>query len=213
MTQKEAIDHICRKYAVTIREKSYTFIPNMGRNDLAVLFYELGYRSGAEIGVEEGRYSEVLCKANPRLTLYCVDPWVVYPGYRSYFDQKKVDEYYSSAVQRLAGTGCIFIKAFSMEAVKRFGDRSIDFVFIDANHSFISVVEDIYYWSQKVRSGGIIAGHDYIRRRKPTSTHVIQAVNGFTDAYRIHPWFVTGHREKIESMERDDSHSWFWLVP
>jgi hypothetical protein len=34
-------------------------------------------------------------------------------------------------------------------------------VYIDANHEYASVVEDIALWRPKVRKGGILAGHDY----------------------------------------------------
>lgn len=51
--------------------------------------------------------------------------------------------------------------AMSVEAAARMPDASADLVFIDADHQEASVRADILAWRSKVRSGGILAGHDY----------------------------------------------------
>jgi predicted O-methyltransferase YrrM len=51
----------------------------------------------------------------------------------------------------------------SVEASKTFEDKSVDFVFIDAGHTYEEVVEDIKSWLPKVKKGGFIGGHDYYR--------------------------------------------------
>lgn len=53
------------------------------------------------------------------------------------------------------------IEAPSEEASKLFSDESIDFVFIDANHEYLHVLEDLRAWYPKVKTGEIIAGHDF----------------------------------------------------
>lgn len=55
------------------------------------------------------------------------------------------------------------IKSDSTEAAALFDDRSLDFVFIDADHSYEAVKRDLLAWLPKVRPGGIIGGHDYPR--------------------------------------------------
>ena len=54
-----------------------------------------------------------------------------------------------------------FVHAASVDAAKRFADKSVDFVFIDADHSAKAVYEDLQAWVPKVRPGGVLAGHDY----------------------------------------------------
>ena len=49
----------------------------------------------------------------------------------------------------------------SINASKQFEKESIDFVFIDGDHSYESVKNDIKYWEPKVKENGLIIGHDY----------------------------------------------------
>jgi SAM-dependent methyltransferase len=49
----------------------------------------------------------------------------------------------------------------SVEASKRYADASLDFVFIDADHSYAAVARDIDAWRPKVKPGGWLSGHDF----------------------------------------------------
>lgn len=60
----------------------------------------------------------------------------------------------------------------SWDAATKFDDNSLDFVFIDADHKYQSVVNDILAWMPKVKIGGVLAGHDY-----PSYPGVVKAVN------------------------------------
>jgi hypothetical protein len=104
------------------------------------------------------------------------------------------------------------IKSFSVEASKEFEDGSLDFVYIDGNHEYAQTVADISAWDRKVRVGGIVAGHDYIRRRhNGYLMHVIEAVGGWVEAYQIAPLLILGRKEKKPTEKRDDSRSWFYV--
>ena len=52
----------------------------------------------------------------------------------------------------------------SVEAAKRVEDGSLDFVFIDGDHSYDGCKRDIAAWTPKVKLGGWIGGHDYSER-------------------------------------------------
>lgn len=186
-------------------------ITNVGRNDLARWFCELGFRAGVEIGVESGEYSEILCKSNPGLHLFSIDPWKAYKGYRDHVNQEKIDGFYKRASERLAPYGATLIKKFSLDAVKEFADQSLDFVYIDGNHNILNVIQDLYYWTPKVKFGGIIAGHDYVVHRPPTGMHVVEGVNAWVKAYRIAPWFILGCKAEVIGQTRDEARSFAWV--
>jgi len=55
----------------------------------------------------------------------------------------------------------------SEKAVTYFKDETLDFVYIDANHSYESCKQDIALWWPKVKKGGIFSGHDYLNEELP----------------------------------------------
>ena len=138
------------------------------RIELAKLFARLGFTRGAEIGVWWGRYSEILCRTNPNLKLLAVDDWRRNRTHRSYAGTKR----------RLAKLNVTIDRRSSMDAVVDVADESLDFVFIDADHKYASVCEDIREWSKKVRIGGIVSGHDYYKTRGE-NLGVINAVDEY----------------------------------
>ncbi len=208
----EVLDYIIKKYNLDINTNSMPIeIPNIGRNNLAEWFRELNFTIGVEIGVERGLYSEILIKSNPGMKLYSVDPWSPYHEYREHIGKTKFDELYNDAKNRLEPLGVTLIKKFSMDAVKDFKDRSLDFVYIDGNHSFQHCTNDIVEWSKKVKKGGIISGHDWVKHVAPIDIHVYEVTKAYTDSYRIIPWFILGSKAKIEGTIRDENRSFMWI--
>ena len=198
------LEYMLAKYQADPEAKPPTELQE-NRQGLAQLFRELKFTVGAEIGVEQGYYSEVLCRANPDLHLYCVDPWVTYTRYADHVSQSKLDRYYAEAIERLKPYHCVVLRVYSLQAVREFESDSLDFVYIDGNHEFEFVVNDIIGWHKVVRPGGIISGHDYRRDKADRIPfHVKQAVQAYTDAYRIRPWFV---------LRGDKDPSWMWVKP
>jgi predicted O-methyltransferase YrrM len=208
----DELNKIIELYNLNVEKESPIEIPNTGREQLTQLFCKLGYKVGAEIGTEQGVYAERICKNNPGVKLYCVDLWKTYQGYRDHVNQDKLDEFFSTTQTLLKSYNVKFIRKYSMDAVKDFENGSLDFVYIDANHEWPFITQDIYYWSTKVRPGGIVSGHDYYRSNRINSKcHVKGAVDGYTFAFRIHPWFLLGRNERITEEIRDTSRSWLWI--
>jgi hypothetical protein len=187
-------------------------IPDCGRDDLPQFFVDMGYKVGVEIGTQEGNYAETICKAG--LTLYAVDPWKNYADYwgEGAF-QDILDKQYEDCQKKLVPYNVTFHRETSMEAVKKFVDESLDFVYIDGNHELKYVIEDIFEWSKKVKVGGTIAGHDYFyaHPRKHDNIHVRYAVDAYTESYRIKKWYLIGRKKIIEGEVRDPFRSFFWI--
>lgn len=184
MTELERVTELLGAGPGRVRLAAFT------REDLARLFADLGYVKGMELGVFEGYYSAELCKANPRLQLTSIDCW----------ENGVFAEAYAKAQEALKSFNATLIKSKGDDALDKFPDNSLDFVYIDADHRYLSVSHDIYFWNEKVRIGGIVAGHDY-HFITPYDGDVIQAVNEFTAVQGISPWYVTS----------EDVPSWFWV--
>ncbi|NOZ20548.1 MAG: class I SAM-dependent methyltransferase [Planctomycetes bacterium] len=139
------------------------------RNELPHLLNRRGLvGEGAEIGVNVGFFSEKILADWRGSKLYCVDPWREFPQEeytdRANVSQEKQDELYQQTVERLKpfGDRVELMRTTSEEAAKAFEDGQLDFVYIDAQHHYEAVKEDIALWYPKVRKGGILCGHDYL---------------------------------------------------
>lgn len=201
----DTLDYIAKKLDLDLTRKPPIEVPNFWRELFAPLFAELEFNTGAEIGVQSGTFSEVLCKANPKLCLYSIDPWIAYAGYSDEIHQSIFDKHFTQATEILAAYNCVIIRETSMRALAEFADGSLDFVYIDGNHEIPWVLDDICGWSRKVRTGGIVAGHDYYRSKlKVSRCHVVDVVHCVVGAWRINPWFIISERDGWPR-------SWFWV--
>lgn len=83
-----------------------------------------------------------------------------------------VDNFLKSPIDRATNSLSEFdfvkvIESSTPEAAKYYDNESLDFVFVDADHSAHGVTMDILAWLPKVKKGGVIAGHDYENWRYP----------------------------------------------
>lgn len=192
-------------------------IPGVGRDDIPALLEGFFPRPqeviwGAEIGVERGVYSRILVEGAPRVRLLMVDPWEHYPGYRDHVSQEKLEGFVLEArkLQHEYPGRATIIRRYSTDAANLHQDGSLDFVYIDGNHSIDNVIADLAAWTPKVRTGGLIMGHDYRKPKNNIGHHVVEAVNAWTYAHRINPWFLLGAKG---DEKRDQNRSFLWVNP
>jgi SAM-dependent methyltransferase len=194
------LEYIINKYELDVSGKNPIDINISRWKEFPKLLSELGYKNGVEVGVWKGHYTKVLCEAG--MSMCGIDIWEGYEGYKD-FEQHGLEEAEKSAKNRLKDYDCTLVKGWSMDVVKKIKDDSLDFVFIDGNHDFRHVTEDIDEWKKKVRPGGIVAGHDFFRsRRGKNDMHVREVVPAYAYAYKINPWFV---------LRGDKCPSWFYI--
>ena len=98
-----------------------------------------------------------------------------------------------------------------MDALKYFQDDSLDFVYLDGNHDFVNVTQDIHYWLKKVKPGGILSGHDYVKYSVFKHNHVKGVVQAYAKAYGLFPVFAVTYTNK--GLRRDRYRSWFIVKP
>jgi hypothetical protein len=163
--------------------KPPVIIRGFTRIDLAGLFCEVGFSHGAEIGVRAGKYSKQLCLKNKGLKLICVDPWTPYKATTGNdFDLKQQELHFRNCKAILRGYRVGYIKKKSSEAVLQVSKNLLDFVYIDADHHYKSVKHDVENWSERVRPGGIVSGHDY---SPVTFDDVFKFVNLYAKTFNI----------------------------
>lgn len=212
-----AFDYIIDKYQIKLDGRYFIDIPEMiGAADLAKLFAELGFGMGAEIGTDQGIFAKYLFDTIPNLHLICVDPWkaeAYEPGQQpeSGENQEFFDRRYEETKQRLIFKNASIWRETSMEAVKDVIAESLDFVYIDGNHDFLNTTQDIHHWFKKVKPGGILAGHDYVRYPSKKYIHVQKVVNAYMTTYHLLPVFLVTPTNK--GLKRDRFRSWFIVKP
>lgn len=128
---------------------------------------------GAEVGVFEGDTSWRLLERLPSLeTLFCVDIWQYDEDFYKACPNKKgrvatanwdnVYKKFKDNVVTKYTSRVIELRMPSSMASKRIVDGLLDFVFIDANHTYKHAKDDIHLWMPKVKLGGVIAGDDFV---------------------------------------------------
>jgi len=180
-----ATDFILKNFNVKT-DTNPNYIHNLHRDKLPIVFQELGFKIGVELGTSRGVYAETICQNCAGVKLFTIDPYL--PS--EHINSSVHDE----AKARLAPYNYEMIVKKSNEAVHQFEDESIDFVYIDGNHMYDYTMEDIITWNRKVKLGGIVAGHDYRRYASKISRRwkVIEAINHYTSMHNINPWFIFG---------------------
>lgn len=207
-----------------VKHKDNPFwIPDITRDQLPQFFVELGFKVGVEIGVSWGQ--NIVDYANAGLKIYGIDPWqdsqdniyrkiISIPGEHA----KTINDVYKYAVERTAPyPNCVLVRKTSAEALNDFPKRSLDFVYIDGNHGFGYIAMDLAQWSDKVKKGGIIAGHDYYSTEGGMGARQVRHVGNIVDAYaKSHDyqnWWVLGRKnEDREPNEKYDRELSFMFI-
>ena len=180
------------------------------RQALAEYFAMLGFKVGVEVGVCRGYYSKTLCDAIPGIKMWGVDNWSTKAS--SHTERNVDDGAYKDALEVLGSyldSGVYkIIRKSSMEALADFRDESLDFVYLDAGHTYEEVKEDINGWTPKVRKGGIVSGHDYYEF-KSGKGGIIPAVNEYAKEHQIDLQVTDWDKENPNRDERQPS--WYFI--
>jgi hypothetical protein len=150
-----------------------------------------------EVGVWRGEFGLELMAAFPGCNYVGVDPYALYENYtdkpgHEFNGQDQLDSLYNRVLHLVESQGGTLLRDFSVSAAKTFNDRSIDVVYLDGDHKYQAVSADIQAWWPKIRSGGILAGHDYIERSHVEEFGVIPAVQEFLAREGIEIFYITG---------------------
>ncbi len=165
------------------------------RDDIGLVLNAMGLTGvGAEIGVAFGENAEQILLKSKLELLLLIDPWNYVPeqspvGYGDMI--KNWQGCYDFCQEKLfpMRDRAVVMRTTSLQASKLIADGSLDFVYIDANHMSPFIDQDLNYWYDKVKRGGVFGGHDYHDYQNSVYTcNVKTAVDKFFEAglERIH---------------------------
>lgn len=156
---------------------------------------------GCEIGCAWGHNSYNIMMNLPMEKLYMVDPYKTYKHHKVGHDQEFHDNMFNEMKRYMApfGDKVIFIRKMSEKGAADIPDDSLDFVYIDGNHWYDYVKKDIELFYPKIKSGGVIGGHDFTACRGLDigNAEVCRAVIDFIDK---------------EGLELDGHPSDWWII-
>ena len=123
---------------------------------------------GAEVGVWKGAFAEnMLTKATGLTEYILVDPWEHLEDWNKPFNvkQREFDAVYQEAMKRTKngphGNKVTVLRGKSHVQAAQVPDESLDFVYIDGDHTLKGIVIDLVTWYPKVKIGGLVSGDDF----------------------------------------------------
>jgi hypothetical protein len=139
---------------------------------------------GLELGVYKADSFMTLLENCPNIkTLYGVDN---YKPYYDVFEDREISILESDMIRSESllkqkhsqyADKIKFFECASVEAATKIDDESLDFIFIDADHSYESVMQDLTIWYPKLKPGGLLTGHDYHMRTVEEAVKHFRSLN------------------------------------
>lgn len=145
-----------------------------------------------EVGVQAGDYSKEILSRMPSIKkLYLVDLW---KHQENYIDSANVSDEEFDKLFLLTKTNINpwinkveFLKGYSNEMHNYIPDNSLDWIYIDARHDYLGCKEDINLYWPKLKTNGIMSGHDYLESYEVSGQDWSICYDG-----SIHPGAVKG---------------------
>jgi hypothetical protein len=145
-----------------------------------------------EVGCWKGRSTCCLgveiINSRKNIILHCVDSWKYTPSTEQPIStQEEFDQVFYEFLSNVKPFNDFIniLKRSSTEASNNFLSQTVDFICIDANHTYESVKEDILVWLPKLKKNGILAGHDYFTSVHPGVKKAVDEI--FNNTVRFIP--------------------------
>lgn len=155
-----------------------------------------------EIGVQEGKFSEKILQTSHPSIYHMVDPYICHSDESYQADPANVSQnsqeiLYHKVLHKFSdeiNKGSVYLhRKKSLEAVEIFPDNYFDFIYIDAMHHYDAVLADLNAYFPKLKTSGILAGHDYSVQRDARAMNfgVVEAVRDFLKTNDLQLFFIT----------------------
>lgn len=121
----------------------------------------------AEIGVWKGTFAKYILERCDLITrYYMIDPWANLPNWNKPFNvsTEEFNEIYVEAIQKteFAAAKRIILRGTSREVIDKIPEDSLDFAYIDGDHTLRGITIDLIKIYPKMKEGGFIGGDDFI---------------------------------------------------
>jgi len=120
----------------------------------------------AEVGVWKGDFAKLVleqCKFIERY--YMIDPWANLPDWNKPFnvDEKIFEDVYAEAMNKtaFASSKIVVLRGRTKEVVDEIPDESLDFAYIDGDHTLRGITIDLIKLLPKIKKDGFIGGDDF----------------------------------------------------
>ena len=116
-----------------------------------------------ELGVDRGQFSERILDIIEPTELHLVDLW---NSTSKRYGSNEEAETRERIKNHSLNNRVTIHKGLSTDVVTKFKDHYFDLVYIDTDHSYKTTRMELELYSNKIKPGGILAGHDFIHYSK-----------------------------------------------
>ena len=136
---------------------------------------------GCEVGVWKGDFSEEIVNIVRPSKLYLVDPWAYQPEFSGSWyggsvakNQEDMDAIHDAVASRFSACdSVVLVRKKTEDLSDQIADDTLDWVYVDGNHEYEFVLNDLRIFNRKVKSGGLICGDDYGRGKGAPITRAV----------------------------------------
>lgn len=188
------------------RELSQMHIQNLkvvlNRDELLKLMPKNGVIT--EIGVNVGSFTEKLLEYTQPLKIHLVDLW----GSERY-PEEKYSIVLNKFSEQIKEDKIEIHRGFSTTVLKDFPNEYFDWVYLDSDHGYRTTYDELIILKDKIKQGGVIAGHDYCRFASKGNARfgVVEAVNKFCVEYDYELFYLTAETHRHLSFAIRKIHS------
>lgn len=137
----------------------------------------------AEVGVFKAQFSDILLEVLRPAQMFLIDTFEINDYIAGEFT---ADQHFDHIQKKYAHAANVFLlQNLSWEGLDLLPDDSLDYIYIDADHTYEGVKKDIDVAYQKIRNGGIIQFNDYTTYSpcEQMEYGVLAAVNEFIESH------------------------------
>ena len=130
----------------------------------------------AELGVDNGYFTEQIIKISNPKKLYIIDTWS-----SKRYGQNKFEKVKEKFFDEIKSKKIEILRSDSITAAKQFQNDYFDWIYIDTDHSYSTTAQELSAYESKIKTNGFICGHDYVMGNwsKSNKYGVIESVNEF----------------------------------